>query len=132
MRTDNFSRGKTAIVGASTFGIGEAPGFSSIDLAAKASGLALSEAGLTPADVDGLFICTPDDMLSGLTFAEYLGIHPRITDNNRTGGSAFQSHVFWASAGTGGGAMRRGTHCIRKQPEIFFGQAQDARRIGLL
>lgn len=94
---NGFPRGESAIVGAATFGIGEAHGFSSMDLAAKASSLALQQAGLTPDDVDALFICTPDDMLSGLTFAEYLGIHPLLTDNNRTGGSAFQSHVFWAA-----------------------------------
>ncbi len=39
----------------------------------------------------------PDDFLSGLTFAEYLGIQPRITENNRTGGSAFLTHAMWAA-----------------------------------
>lgn len=92
-----FPRGETAIVGAATFGIGEAPGLTSMDLAVRASLAALDQAGLSPRDVDGLFIALPDDMLSGLSFAEYLGIHPRITENNRTGGSAFLTHVFWAA-----------------------------------
>jgi len=35
--------------------------------------------------------------LSGLTFAETLGIHPRFLDNNRTGGSSFQVHAMLAA-----------------------------------
>lgn len=94
---ENFPRAKTAIVGAATFGIGEAPGFDAIDIAVHASIKALKSAGLKPADADALFICLPNDFLSGLTFAQHLGIHPKITDNNRTGGSAFQTHVMWAA-----------------------------------
>lgn len=95
--SDDFPRGRSAIVATATFGMGEAPGFSSADLAARAGLLALRNAGLAPRDVDGLFVCLPDDMLSGLTMAEYLGIRPRVTDNNRTGGSAFLTHVMWAA-----------------------------------
>lgn len=97
MKSDRFPRGKSAIVAASTYGIGEAPGLSSMDLAVSASVRALEQVGLTPNDVDGLFIGLPDDFLSGLTFAEYLGIQPRITENNRTGGSAFLTHAMWAA-----------------------------------
>jgi acetyl-CoA acetyltransferase len=94
---ERFPRGRTAIVGAATFGLGEAHGYESIDLAAHASMLALDDAGLTLGEVDALFICLPADMLSGLTFAEYLGIRPKLTDNNRTGGSAFLSHTVYAA-----------------------------------
>lgn len=92
-----FPRGNTAIVGAATFGIGKAPGYEAIDLAARASIDALAQAGLKPGDVDALFIAQPQDTLAGLSFAEYLGIHPKITDNNRTGGSAFLLHVAHAA-----------------------------------
>lgn len=102
---EGFPRGKTAVVGAATFGMGEAPGFESIDLAAHAGLLALDQAGLQPKDVDGLFLCLPDDMLSGLTFAEYLGIHPRMTENNRTGGSAFQTFVHSAAMALAAGEI---------------------------
>ena len=97
MSAERFPRGKTAIVAAQTYGMGEAPGLSSIDLAVSASVRALDQVGLAPGDVDGLFIALPDDFLSGLTFAEYLGIQPRITENNRTGGSAFLTHAMWAA-----------------------------------
>jgi acetyl-CoA acetyltransferase len=92
-----FPRGKTAIIGAATFGMGEAPGFSSRDLSAQAGIAALAQANLQPGDVDALFVCLSDDMLSGMTLAEYLGIRPRLIDNNRTGGSSFLIHVMLAA-----------------------------------
>ena len=94
---DAFPRGQSAIVGAVTHGMGTSPGFSSMDLAALAASKALSQCGLSPRDVDGVFVATPDDFLSGLTLPEYLGIHPKVTDNNRTGGSAFLTHIMWAA-----------------------------------
>lgn len=97
MTQDRFPRGKSAIVAACTYGIGEAAGQSSMDLAASAGVRALAQVGLTPGDVDGLFIGLPDDFLSGLSFSEYLGIQPRITENNRTGGSAFLTHAMMAA-----------------------------------
>ncbi|MES2979765.1 MAG: acetyl-CoA acetyltransferase [Pseudomonadota bacterium] len=92
-----FPRGQAAIVSAATFGMGSAPGYSAMELAVQASLKALHGVGLTPADVDGLMICLPDDIFSSLSLAEYLGIQPRITDNNRTGGSSFQTHCAVAS-----------------------------------
>lgn len=89
--SERFPRGRTAIVATATYGMGEAPGLQSIDLLAHASIGALAKVGLTPADVDGVFTGMPFDLLSGLTVPEYLGIDARITDNNRTGGSAFQT-----------------------------------------
>ena len=97
MKQDNFPRGKSAIVAAATYGMGESPGLSSMDLAVSASLAALDQVGLKPSEVDGLFIGLPNDFLSGLTFAEYLGIQPRLTENNRTGGSAFLTHAIWAA-----------------------------------
>jgi len=97
MSRDAFPRGAAAIVGHATFGAGKSPGYTSIDLAGAASGKALAGAGLKPSDVDALFIGLPDDFLSGMTLAEYLGVRPKVTDNNRTGGSAFQTHVAHAS-----------------------------------
>ncbi|MGS1107885.1 thiolase [Achromobacter anxifer] len=97
MSQDRFPRGKAAIVAGATYGIGQAPGMSSMDLAVRASLAALDQAGLRPDQVDGLFIGLADDFMSGLGFAEYLGISPRVTDNNRTGGSSFLTHAMWAA-----------------------------------
>ncbi|ROZ69182.1 thiolase [Ramlibacter sp. WS9] len=94
---ERFPRGRAAIVGSATFGCGEAPGYTSLELAHQASVQALSAAGLKPSDVDGLFTVLMDDSLSGLSMAETLGIHPRFLDNNRTGGSSFQVHAILAA-----------------------------------
>lgn len=97
MSKDRFPRGRTAIVGTGTWGMGEAPGLSSLEIAAQASLAALADAGLAPSDLDGVFGCLPDDMFAGLSISEYLGISPRITDNNRVGGSSFQTHAILAA-----------------------------------
>jgi acetyl-CoA acetyltransferase len=94
---ESFPRGKAAIVGAATYGLGEAPGFTPLELASRAALKALGSAGLGVKDVDALFICLPEDIYSGLSAPEYLGIQPKLTDNNRTGGSAFLTHAVMAA-----------------------------------
>ena len=97
-RREEFTRGSSAIVGAATFGIGESPGWSAVELAAMAAVRALADAGLQPRDVDAVFACLPEDVFATMHCAEHLGIQPRLTDNNRTGGSAFMTHVIHAAA----------------------------------
>ncbi|MGE0387703.1 MAG: thiolase [Gammaproteobacteria bacterium] len=94
---EQFPRGRTAVSGCGTFGLGEAPGNKPLDLATQAALLALDDAGLALPDVDAVFVCLPDDALAGLSAAEYLGIRPRFTDCNRSGGSAFLSHAITAA-----------------------------------
>ena len=90
-----MKRGATAIVAAATHGMGEAPGLSTMDLAAAASVKALAAAGLKPRDVDGLFVTLADDPMCGLGLAEYLGLREtKLTDSNRTGGTSFLSHAL--------------------------------------
>src|SRR3546814_12706843 len=109
---EKFPRGRTAIVSTATYGMGEAPGLQSIDLLAHASIAALAKVGLTPADVDGAFTGMPFDLISGLSVPEYFGIHPRITDNNRPGGSAFQPLAIAAELGIEiGNATCRASGC---------------------
>lgn len=92
-----FSRGSAAIVGAATFGIGRAPGYESADLAAVAAVHALENAGLSLAEVDGLFFSHPFDAWGGTVLAQYLGIEAKVVENSRLGGSAFQSYVEQAA-----------------------------------
>ena len=94
----SMTSGKTAVVGAATYGIGECPGETSMEMAATAGLDALEDAGVALNEVDGLFICLPDDMFAGLSLAEHLGVRPRFTDCNRTGGSAPVSHLITAAA----------------------------------
>lgn len=92
-----FPRGATAIVGAAVTGIDSKPGFSAMELLARAALLALADAGLTPADVDGVFSTLPEDPFSAMSVPEYLGIRPRVVDSTRTGGSGFQVQAQWAA-----------------------------------
>ena len=92
-----FPRGRTAVVGAATFGVGRSPGFEALELAAQASLLALTDARLTPSDVDAVFIAQPQDTLATLSLCEYMGIESKLTDNNRSGGSAFLLHLEHAA-----------------------------------
>lgn len=90
-----MKRGATAIIGAATHGMGQAPDLTTMDLAAAASVKALAAAGLQPRHVDGLFVTLADDPMCGLGLAEYLGLrNTRFTDNNRTGGTSFLSHAL--------------------------------------
>ena len=90
-------RGKSAIVGAATFGIGKCPGLAPIDMAAQAALLALADAGIALPEVDALYTSAPYEALGGLELAEYLGIRPKVTDCNRTGGSAFEVYAQQAA-----------------------------------
>jgi acetyl-CoA acetyltransferase len=97
MSASGFPRGRTAIVGAATFGIGKCPGYDAVDMAAAASLLALEDAGLKLSDVDAVYTSAPYEALGGLQLAEYLGLQPKITDCNRTGGSAFEIYAGQAA-----------------------------------
>lgn len=100
-----FPGGTTAIVGAATFGIGKCPGVSAVDMAAKASLMALADAGLTLSDVDALYTSAPYEALGGMELAEYLGLTPKVTDCNRTGGSAFEVYVQQAALALSAGLI---------------------------
>jgi len=114
----NSIRGSAAIVGAALAGLGEAPGRSSEEIAIEASVKALAEAGLTTRHVDAVFGSLPGNSnpLSGLLIAEMLGLQPKFTDNNRTGGSTFLSYTLMAAM-----ALKEG---LCETALIFYGSNQ--------
>ena len=121
---EGLGRGAVAIVGSATYGIGERPGWSALELAAEAALAALRDAGLTPSDVDAVFGCLSDDMFAGVAMAAYLGVPARLTDNNRTGGSAFLTHAIHASLALEAGACDTAL--------IFYGSNQRSAAGGLV
>ncbi|KEQ51985.1 thiolase C-terminal domain-containing protein [Sphingobium chlorophenolicum] len=87
--------GNIAIVGASeTERVGVVPDMSMIQLHADAARRALKDAGLTPADVDG--IATAETQV--IEVAAMLGIRPRWMDGTTIGGCSFMAHVRHAAA----------------------------------
>lgn len=111
-------RGQAAIVGAALAGLGETPGRSSEEIAVEASVKALAEAGLTTRHVDAVFGSLPGNAnpLSALLIAEMLGIQPKFSDNNRTGGSTFLSYTLLAAM-----ALKEG---LCETALIFYGSNQ--------
>ncbi|WP_236019968.1 thiolase C-terminal domain-containing protein [Sabulicella rubraurantiaca] len=88
--------GSVAIVGAAeTTELGIVPHLSEIGLAADAALNALADAGLKPADVDGL-ACVGNFRPQAL--AHYLGLTPRWVDGTGVGGCSFMLHVRHAAA----------------------------------
>jgi acetyl-CoA acetyltransferase len=99
-------RGKTAIVGAAESDLGKvSDGLTSMDLMAQASLRALSEAGLTKNDVDGVFSSSAYYQMASCELAEYMGIRPRYTDSTTIGGSSFVSHLHHAARAINAGAI---------------------------
>jgi acetyl-CoA acetyltransferase len=90
-------RGKTAIVGIGSAGIGAAPGFSAIELLGQASLAAIADAGLNLGDIDGIFAATSSHAFPTLSVAEYLGIRPSFFDGTNVGGSSFEMHLLQAT-----------------------------------
>ncbi|CAN5766979.1 thiolase [soil metagenome] len=58
---------------------------------------ALDDAGLTLAEVDGVFAAVGPGWAPSLELAEYLGIQARWTDSTQVGGSSFEVHVEHAA-----------------------------------
>jgi acetyl-CoA acetyltransferase len=93
------TRGSVAIVGAAESDLGAVAALMSpIDLMAQGIHRALDDAGLTLADVDGLFCATTQARTSAMSLVEYLGLPNVYTDSTIVGGSSFEVHVAHAHA----------------------------------
>ena len=87
--------GTVAIVGAAeTTELGVIPESSQLGLHADAALNTLADAGLTPADVDGVATCGE----SPVAVAHYLGITPTWVDSTSVGGCSFMLHVRHAAS----------------------------------
>ena len=87
-------RGKSAIVGVGQAGIGEAHGFTAMEILAQAGTQAVADAGLTMQDIDGLATCSSAASMWALPVAEYLGLRPQFIDSTMLGGSSFIAHLM--------------------------------------
>jgi acetyl-CoA acetyltransferase len=98
--TDNFHAGPPlmANVGSAEVDTFVSAHRSPVGLMAEAAHRALEDAGLTLADVDGLFSASAYYSFPTLTLAEHLGVTPRFMDSSNIGGASFISHVGHAAA----------------------------------
>ena len=101
---NGLTRGSAAIVGAAESDIGAVAALMSpIDLMAQGIARALDDAGLTLADVDGVFCATSQGRTSAMSLVEYLGLPDAYTDSTIVGGSSFEIHVAHAQAALAAG-----------------------------
>lgn len=110
-----MSRRDIVIAGAAETEFGALPHLSEMDLRAQAARMALADAGLTLADVDGITSAVD----SPLDVAHYLGVTPAWMDGTSVGGCSFLAHVRHAAE-----AIRAG-HC--KTVLVLHGQSGRSR-----
>jgi len=92
--TLNSLRGSAAIAGVATFGCGEAPGFTDMELLARSARAAVADAGLKMSDIDGLCTASASAVMWSMPVIEYLGLNPRYIDGTMIGGSSFIAHLL--------------------------------------
>jgi acetyl-CoA acetyltransferase len=89
------SRSATAIIGVAATEQGELPGRSADQIAAEAIKLALDDAGLTKADVDGLITCRAPGQRTGIDeeVGALIGLNPRFGATLDYGSANFSLHL---------------------------------------
>lgn len=90
-------RGKTAVVGIGYAGLGSSPGWTPIEFGAMAAERALADAGLHAEDIDGLCASTFYHLFPTLSVSEQLGISPKWSNADMTGGSTFLAQMLQAA-----------------------------------
>ncbi|MCK0198126.1 hypothetical protein MWN34_14525 [Ancylobacter sp. 6x-1] len=106
--THRFPRGSACIVGAFESPRRKAPGIHPYQIHAEVIAEALSDAGLTVADVDGFATAAsfPSEagwQMNALEVAEYVGLRPGWIDSTDIGGASTLSHVGHAMAAIAAG-----------------------------
>lgn len=90
-------RGSVAIAGVGHAGLGEAHGRTELEILTEAAYQAVSDAGLSMRDIDGICTASVNATMWSLPVAEYLGIQPKFVDSTMMGGSSFISHMIPAA-----------------------------------
>ncbi|MEY4750123.1 MAG: hypothetical protein RIQ60_2337 [Pseudomonadota bacterium] len=94
MNTLRALRGSAAIAGVATWGCGEAPGHTDMELLAQAAHAAVADAGLTMADIDGIATASVTSAMWPMNVIEHLGLNPSYVDGTMLGGSSFVAHLL--------------------------------------
>ena len=98
--------GSTAVVGAYEHTTRFAPDKTAFQLHAESARGALADAGLTVADVDGLFTSGVGP-IGIMSLAGHLNVRPAYLDSQAIGGSSFVSHCLHAAAAIAAAACRQ-------------------------
>lgn len=113
-----------AITGVATGFVRGAGSLSALDMIAHVAKQATDDAGVALRDVDGLFVGMQSEFLSTLAVAEYLGLRPAFSDNNRLGGSSFLAHVQQAALALQAGLCNVALICYGSNQRSALGRLQ--------
>ncbi len=113
-----------AITGVATGFVHGAGTLSPLDMIAHVARLAVDDAGVALHEVDGLFTGMQTEFLSTLSVAEYLGLRPTFSDNNRLGGSSFLAHVQQAALALQAGLCNVALICYGSNQRTALGRLQ--------
>ena len=87
-------RGATAIVGVGHAGLGQAQGYTEMEILVQAAQRAVADAGLTMRDIDGICTASVAATMWAMPVVEHLGIRPSFIDSTMLGGSSFVAHLL--------------------------------------
>lgn len=87
-------RGSAAIVGVGHAGLGQANGFTEMEILVQAAHRAVADAGLTMQDIDGICTASVAATMWSMPVIEHLGIRPTFIDSTMLGGSSFVAHLM--------------------------------------
>ncbi|WP_233234927.1 thiolase [Bordetella sp. LUAb4] len=87
-------RGSAAIVGVGHAGLGQANGYTEMEILVQAAHRAVTDAGLTMQDIDGICTASVAATMWAMPVIEHLGIRPSFIDSTMMGGSSFVAHLL--------------------------------------
>lgn len=91
---DKQLRGAAAIAGVGHAGLGFATGYTDMEILVQAAHRAVTDAGLTMQDIDGICTASVTSTMWAMPVIEHLGIKPTFIDNTMLGGSSFVAHLM--------------------------------------
>jgi len=94
MRQLRILRGTAAIAGVGHAGLGQAHGYTEMEILVQAAQRAVADAGLTLRDIDGICTASVSAPMWVMPVIEHLGIRPSFIDSTMMGGSSFVAHLL--------------------------------------
>jgi acetyl-CoA C-acetyltransferase len=122
-------RGKAVIAGAYEHPRREIPDRTTAQIHHEVAVGALTDAGLTLADVDAYFCDSTAPGFGPVSMAEYLGLAARYVDSTETGGSSYLAHVGHAAAAIAAGKCRVALITLAGKPRSGGSRPGGAGRI---
>lgn len=86
-------RGAVSIAGVGVAGLGDATGFTEMEILVHAAYKAVADAGLRMQDIDGIATASGMAGMWAMPVIEHLGIRPTFIDSTMLGGSSFVAHL---------------------------------------